>query len=438
MFWLVFILSLFSVCNSILITKIKNNIIIGIMYNDLFNITENQCICEMIKVNDSISALNYFSINQTCQLFRSNASTIYIEFYSNSTFIFLNQSSITILNVQEYQPSTSSLTPTTTSSTSTSATTLVNPCISGGYRWNTTGTTILNSTQITHAAHLFFDSNDTLYVVDEYANSVIWKLPKNAVNPILVAGQALSRGPNFSQLNLPQAVYLDSEQNLYVTDYYNYRVQKYINGSNIGMTIIGINGTAGTASSMLGGPRHLCFDSTETYMYIADSDNNRIMRFQSNSTSGTNGHIVAGGNGAGNGTTQLNYPWGIHYLSSVSSYLYITNYYGHTVMQWAPGNTSGSFIAGTPGVSGSNATLLNNPIGIKIDTYLNIFVVDYGNSRVQLFCNNNQTGTTIIGTGTAGASAQQLNNPRGIVFDSLMNMYIADSGNQRVQKYLKL
>ncbi|CAF1415915.1 unnamed protein product, partial [Adineta steineri] len=243
----------------------------------------------MIKVNDSISALNYFSINQTCQLFRSNASTIYIEFYSNSTFIFLNQSSITILNVQEYQPSTSSLTPTTTSSTSTSATTLVNPCISGGYRWNTTGTTILNSTQITHAAHLFFDSNDTLYVVDEYANSVIWKLPKNAVNPILVAGQALSRGPNFSQLNLPQAVYLDSEQNLYVTDYYNYRVQKYINGSNIGMTIIGINGTAGTASSMLGGPRHLCFDSTETYMYIADSDNNRIMRFQSNSTSGTNG-----------------------------------------------------------------------------------------------------------------------------------------------------
>ncbi|CAF4192070.1 unnamed protein product, partial [Adineta steineri] len=220
------------------------------------------------------------------------------------------------------EPNTSSSTPTTTSSTSTSATTLVNPCISGGYRWNTTGITILNSTHITHAAHLFFDSNDTLYVVDEYANSVIWKLPKNAVNPILVAGQTLSKGSNSSQLNYPQAVYLDSEQNLHVTDYYNYRVQKYINGSNIGMTIIGINGTAGTASNMLGDPRYLCFDSTETYMYITDADNHRILRFQSNSTSGTNGEIVAGGNGAGNGGTQLNYPWGIHYLSS-AIYIFI-------------------------------------------------------------------------------------------------------------------
>ncbi|CAF4263481.1 unnamed protein product, partial [Adineta steineri] len=94
---------------------------VGNMYNTLLNVTEDQCICEMIKVNDSISALNYFSTNQTCQLFRSNMSTIFVEFYLNSTIIFLNQSSISILNILEYQPSTPSSTPTAISSTSPSA-----------------------------------------------------------------------------------------------------------------------------------------------------------------------------------------------------------------------------------------------------------------------------------------------------------------------------
>ncbi|CAF4416791.1 unnamed protein product, partial [Adineta steineri] len=102
MFWLIFILSLFSVCNSIRIAKVQGYIIVGDMYKNLLDVTQNQCICEMIKVNDLISASNYFPINQTCQLFRSNASTIYIEFYSNSALIFLNQSSISILNAQEY------------------------------------------------------------------------------------------------------------------------------------------------------------------------------------------------------------------------------------------------------------------------------------------------------------------------------------------------
>ncbi|CAF1199369.1 unnamed protein product [Adineta steineri] len=329
-------------------------------------------------------------------------------------------------------------TSTSTTTSSTSTTTAGNPCISGGYRWNTTGVTILNSTQMTCLNDLFFDLNDTLYIVDETSNSVIWKLPKNAVNPILVAGQVLSTGPNSTQLSSPQSAYLDSKQNLYVTDYYNYRVQKYINGSRIGMTIAGISGTAGTASNVLGGPRFLCLDSTETYMYIADGDNNRIIRFKSNSTSGTNRTVVAGGNEAGNGNTQLNYPWGVYCPSSISSYLYITNANGHSVMQWAPGNTSGIVIAGTPGVAGSNATLLKNPAGIKIDTYLNMFVVDQGNNRVQLYCYNNQTATTIAGNGTAGAGAEQFNNPRGIAFDSSMNMYIADYYNQRIQKFLKL
>jgi hypothetical protein len=101
MFWKFFILSLFCVGDSILITTIQNNIMVGTMNNVLFNITQDQCICQMIQSNDLISALNYFPSNQTCQLFHSNITTVFIEYYSNSLFLFINQSSISIANIKE-------------------------------------------------------------------------------------------------------------------------------------------------------------------------------------------------------------------------------------------------------------------------------------------------------------------------------------------------
>jgi len=66
-----------------------------------------------------------------------------------------------------------------------------------------------------------------------------------------------------------------------------------------------------------------------------------------------------------------------------------------------------------------------------------MFVADSQNSRVQMFCHNNQTGITIAGDDFVGHSTTRLNDPRGIAFDSSMNMYIGDEGNGRVQKLLK-
>ncbi|CAF1595666.1 unnamed protein product, partial [Adineta steineri] len=259
-----------------------------------------------------------------------------------------------------------------------------------------------------------------MYVADE-SNYVVWKVLNNTTTPILVAGQLTSAGSSASQLYNPQDVYIDSNNNMYVSDCLNHRVQKYVNGSTIGTTFAGLSASSGAALNQLSYPRHFSVDPTQTYMYIADDNNNRVMRYPMNSTTGTNGQVVAGGAGAGNTNTQLDNPWGIYYLPTVSNYMYITNAAGHSVMRWVPGASSGEFIAGTPGASGSNATTLNTPLGIKLDSYLNMFVVDYLNHRIQMFCQNNQTGITIIGNGTAGNSAAQLNSPRGLAFDSSMN-----------------
>jgi hypothetical protein len=98
MFWLVVILSLFSVADSMRIGKIENYIMIGIINHSLVNITEDQCICQMIQSN--LSALNYFQTSETCQLLNNKISRIFIEFYTNSSFLFINQSSISIITIQ--------------------------------------------------------------------------------------------------------------------------------------------------------------------------------------------------------------------------------------------------------------------------------------------------------------------------------------------------
>ncbi|CAF1290863.1 unnamed protein product [Adineta ricciae] len=143
--------------------------------------------------------------------------------------------------------------------------------------------------------------------------------------------------------------------------------------------------------------------------HITECDNNRVTRLRANSTSGANGTLAVGGNGAGNTTTQPNYSWTIHYATSVS----------------------------IPGVQGSNTTLSCHPIGIKIDSFINIDVAGNGSHRIQMFCRNNKTSIMVAGEFVGGNSLTQLVNPDGVVFDSSLTMYVIDVGNQRIQKFLK-
>ncbi|CAF1128659.1 unnamed protein product [Adineta steineri] len=334
--------------------------------------------------------------------------------------------------------STSSCTTASEATTSSASSTTKNPCTSGNLLWNKTGITILSSSSPIITSGVFIDLNDKLYAADENANYIVSKLLRKVPGTMVVAETFGSPKLNSSQLNFVNDVYVDIYGNIYVTDTRNYRIQKYINGSKNATSLAGVNGSAGSALNQLNTSRYFTFDSTDTYMYIVDSGNHRILRYLTNSTSGTNGTLVAGGTGTSNANTSLNSPWGIHYLPSISNDLFITNTNGHSVIRWTPGASSGVFVAGKPGVSGSNSTLLNYPTGIKLDNYMNIYVADTQNNRIQLFCANSNIGATIAGNGSAGSDAIQLDGPRGIAFDSAMNMYIGDVGNLRVQKFMKL
>ncbi|CAF0873608.1 unnamed protein product [Adineta steineri] len=91
-------------CDSIIVGTINNSIMIGTVNRLLLNVTKDECICEMMKINVFLlSGLNYFSTNGSCELFYSNNNSIVIEYNSNSDFMFMNQSAISITNNVDFE-----------------------------------------------------------------------------------------------------------------------------------------------------------------------------------------------------------------------------------------------------------------------------------------------------------------------------------------------
>ena len=68
----------------------------------------------------------------------------------------------------------------------------------------------------------------------------------------------------------------------------------------------------------------------------------------------------------------------------------------------------------------------------------NVYVADTGNHRVQFYFAGQSNGTTIAGTGISGTNATSLNSPWSLALDSQLNLYVADTNNHRIQKFLIL
>jgi hypothetical protein len=141
----------------------------------------------------------------------------------------------------------------------------------------------------------------------------------------------------------------------------------------------------------------------------------------------TYGVTVAGNCIQGDTPSQLNVPTGL-YLDPVSNILYIASQSGHCVVKWVPGASNGSTVAGTCGVSGTNATLLTSPRSVTFDNYGNMHVADLSNSgRIISFSPNSPIGSPIITSG--------LDDPMAVALDKDLNLYVADSNHKRIVKY---
>ncbi|CAF1004500.1 unnamed protein product [Adineta steineri] len=313
----------------------------------------------------------------------------------------------------------------------------------GNLKWSTTGITVLGNgygigpDQLQFPHGLFIEpKTQILYVADVSSNRVQKMYPNGKIET--AAGQANGdAGSTSDKLNGPRDIFADENENVFVVDEGNQRVQFWEKNAKSGKTVAG-NGTSGSALNEFSYPFGLVLDSKKNIL-VADMQNQRIIRWSSVYDPRTStGTIVAGGNGQGMNPYQLNNPIGL-YLDEPNNNLYISNEESHSVTQWnmeAYGDKN--IYAGIPGRPGNSAAQLNGPQGVILDKYGNLYIADCTNNRIQMFCPNAVFGITIAGTGRVGNGSNELYFPRDVAFDSEMNLYVTDTYNYRIQKFARI
>ncbi|MBY0359320.1 MAG: protein kinase [Candidatus Obscuribacterales bacterium] len=84
------------------------------------------------------------------------------------------------------------------------------------------------------------------------------------------------------------------------------------------------------------------------------------------------------------------------------------------------------------GSKGSGEGQLQLPQGVAVDSLGQVFVVDYGTSKINIF---SKAGIFVRSFGEKGSGNGQFNVPRGIAIDKNDRVYVADSLNHRVQVF---
>ncbi|CAF3606022.1 unnamed protein product [Rotaria sp. Silwood1] len=177
----------------------------------------------------------------------------------------------------------------------------------------------------------------------------------NATIGIVVAGN-LTAGNSSTQLNSPKGVAVDQYGSVIVADSSNYRIQQFVSGSMIGITL-----ASNSSVNLLGQVRDLHIDVNNN-IYITDSDHSQVVKYYPYNSIGV---VLAPTNGTGSGANQLSAPYG-NFIDGNGA-LYIADAGNHRVQMWPAGATTGITVAGITGSPGSNSSQLRNPYSIIVD-----------------------------------------------------------------------
>ncbi|CAF4814391.1 unnamed protein product, partial [Rotaria socialis] len=173
-------------------------------------------------------------------------------------------------------------------------------------------------------------------------------------------------------------VAMDDQRYLYVSDVGKHEVRRYQLGEKNGTLVAGGNGE-GNGLNQLNYPTYIFVDRDHS-VYVSDNNNHRVMKWVEGAKEGI---VVAGGQGKGNALTQLHWPNGI-FVDTLGT-LYVADSNNNRVMRWTQGDkTQGAVIVGGNG-QGEGANQFNYPIGLSFDRHGNLHVADMNNARVQRF-----------------------------------------------------
>jgi len=288
-----------------------------------------------------------------------------------------------------------------------------------GYLWDNAGGVAIDNS-VSPARVYVVDTNNNRVLAWNNISAFTTHAPANLVigqpsfftnidniNPFTTAG--VSGVPSRNNVRYPRAAAVDSNGNLYISDWGNSRVLEYNSPFTTDTAADRVFGQGGrfttndcrvTAASLCG-PIGIAVDKSG-HLYVADLGNNRVLEYNAPLSSQTANHVFGQG---------------------------------------------GLFTTQFCNLGGISATSLCIPSGVAVDSSLNVYIADYGNSRVLEYdapLTTNTTADRVFGQGNSfivkgcnrnGLSTDSLCSPRFMAVDSSKNLYISDAGNNRVLMY---
>ena len=252
-----------------------------------------------------------------------------------------------------------------------------------------------------------------------------------------------------ARLYAPDDVAVDAAGNLYIADRNNNRIRK-VDPAGIITTIAGTGegffGDGGPATeAQLRCPSSVATDGSGN-LYIVDSCNSRIRKVDPagiiTTVAGTGEH-GDGGDGGPATEAQLRSPNSV--ATDGTGNLYISDY-GNSRIRKVDSSGIITTIAGTGerGFAGDGGPAvqaqLDHPLGVAVDAAGNLYISDTDNRRIRRV-DSSGTISTVAGNGVPGFSGDsfpaidaQLDNPRGVTVDAAGNLYIADQQNHRIRR----
>ncbi|MFY9225430.1 MAG: FG-GAP-like repeat-containing protein [Blastocatellia bacterium] len=252
---------------------------------------------------------------------------------------------------------------------------------------------------------------NTLYVADT-GNNRVQRSTNNGVT-WQVLGNGKVKTPLF---NAPKAVAANTSGALiFVADTGNNQIQRSTDG-----------GTSWTIlTNQVNQPSGLAYDEVTNKLYIADTENNRILVVNNPTTSPTIAIFASSSTGSGVG--QFNKPQSV--ATDGLGKIYVADTANNRIQVNNNGLANGWSIfadIGNPRTSNPGQVLL--PKGIYIDNSGRIWVADTGRNRIQV--NINGTWSIFMSNGTGIGLVMA---PEGVVVNTSGNVFIADTGNNRIQ-----
>jgi sugar lactone lactonase YvrE len=267
--------------------------------------------------------------------------------------------------------------------------------------------------QLNRPRGLYVDNDQTIYIADfENSRIVEWKAADAKFGEVV--------GDGTDQLNHPTDVIVDKEtDSLIICDYENRRVVRWSRPNGLSKETLIDNIDC----------NRLTMDD-QRFLYVSDWKKDEVRRYR---VGETEGEVVAGGNGKGDGLNQLNCPTYVFVDQSQS--VYVSDNNNHRVMKWVKGAEEGIIVAGSDRGKGSDSSQLSHPQGLVVDSLGTIYVAEGGNHRLMRWHNGVALKNIIVGGHGKGEQANQLNRPEGLSFDRHGNLYVVDFGNERVQRF---